>query len=69
MRETKREILQLISQDSMWGYKLADELDFTPQTVYSHLNDLEEAGYIEQQADESQRTILSLTTKGKKEIK
>ncbi|MFC3477937.1 helix-turn-helix transcriptional regulator [Halobacterium litoreum] len=68
MRETKREILQRIGQESTWGYNLADELDLTPQTVYSHLDDLEEAEYIEQSGEESGRTIFSLTEKGKSEI-
>lgn len=68
MRETKREILRRIGQESTWGYNLAVELDLTPQTVYYHLNELEEAKYIEQSGEESDRTIFSLTEKGKAEI-
>jgi DNA-binding MarR family transcriptional regulator len=68
MRETKREILRRIGRESTWGYNLADDLDLTPQTVYSHLDDLEEAEYIEQSGEESGRTIFSLTERGKAEI-
>jgi len=68
MRKTKREILRRIDQESTWGYSLADDLDLTPQTVYSHLDDLEEAECIEQSGEESGRTIFSLTERGKAEI-
>jgi Transcriptional regulator PadR-like family. len=68
MRKTKREILRRIDQELTWGYNLADELDLTPQTVYSHLDDLEEQEYIKQSGEESGRTIFSLTEKGRAEI-
>lgn len=68
MRETKREILRRIGQESTGGYNLADEGDLTPQMVYSHLDDLEEAKYTEQSGEELGRTILS-DQKGKTEIK
>lgn len=68
MKETKREILRRIGQEPTWGSNLADELDLTPQTIYSHLDDLEEGKYIEQSGEESGRMIFSLTKKGETEI-
>lgn len=63
LTDAKREILALIDENPSHGYRLAQELGKQGPTVYEHLRELEEAGYIEGKAD-GRRKTYSLTNRG-----
>jgi DNA-binding PadR family transcriptional regulator len=63
LTDAKREILTLIEENPSHGYKLAQELGKQGPTVYEHLRELEEAGYIEGKS-EGRRKMYSLTDRG-----
>ena len=46
--ETKLELLRMLSEEPRHGYALHRELQLTSSTVYTHLDDLEAAGVVEQ---------------------
>lgn len=64
MTKPKIEILRVLSQESMHGYKLAKEIGKHGSTVYTHLNQLEEEGYIRGEESGERRIVYSLTEKG-----
>lgn len=62
--ETKKEILQKLSDEPKYGYKLHKELGITTSTVYRHLSELEKSGMVKQIiGDEVERKNLYETTK------
>ncbi len=63
LTDAKRRILALLDEEPRHGYALAKDLDRQGPTVYEHLQELEEAGYIEND-QEGRRKIYSLTERG-----
>lgn len=63
LTDAKRRILSVLDDESMHGYALAAELGTQGPTVYEHLQELEEAGYIEGEED-GRRKVYSLTRSG-----
>ena len=63
LTDPKRRILSLIETEPRHGYALAKELGKQGPTVYEHLQELEEAGYVESEKD-GRRKIYSLTKRG-----
>jgi len=61
---TKQKILKEIKDEPLHGYEISQRLDLQTSTIYQHLNELEEAGYVdcEKRAD---RVIYHLTKRGK----
>lgn len=68
LTDAKRDILLLIEEEDRHGYALAKELGKQGPTVYEHLQELEEAGYIEPKED-GRRKVYSLTERGKLTLK
>lgn len=64
LTDAKRDILLLIDEEERHGYALAKELGKQGPTVYKHLQELEEAGYIESEQD-GRRRVYALTQRGK----
>lgn len=63
LTDAKRRILSMLDEEPRHGYALAKDLGKQGPTVYEHLQDLEEAGYIEGEQDD-RRKIYSLTERG-----
>lgn len=64
LTDAKRRILALLEEEPRHGYALAKDLGKQGPTVYEHLQELEEAGYIESR-QEGRRKVYSLTERGK----
>jgi DNA-binding PadR family transcriptional regulator len=65
--DTKLDVLLRLREEPAHGYELAKELNISSGYVYSHLDDLQEAGVIEVHQTESEgreRTTYSLTENG-----
>ncbi|GAA0290089.1 winged helix-turn-helix domain-containing protein [Halarchaeum salinum] len=63
LTDSKRRILSLLEEEPRHGYVLAKELNVQGSTIYQHLSELEDAGYIEGEKD-GRRKVYSLTEKG-----
>lgn len=63
LTDAKRKILYLLDEDPLHGYALAKELGKQGPTVYEHLQELEEAGYVESEQDD-RRKVYTLTKRG-----
>lgn len=63
LTDAKRNILSLIEEEPRHGYVLAKELSVQGSTIYEHLEQLEDAGYIVGEQD-GRRKIYSLTKRG-----
>jgi len=63
LTDAKRRILSLIDEEPRHGYALANDLGRQGPTVYEHLQELEEAGYVESVQD-GRRKVYSLTERG-----
>lgn len=63
LTDAKRRILSVLDEEACHGYALAKKLGKQGPTVYEHLQELEEAGYIEGNQD-GRRKIYSLTKRG-----
>jgi DNA-binding PadR family transcriptional regulator len=63
--EAKLNILLRLRESPTYGYTLQDELDLNRGTVYVHLTELVEAGVIEVDREEDDRTYYRLTDNGK----
>lgn len=63
LTDSKRRILALLEDEPRHGYILAKELSVQGSTIYEHLWQLEEAGYIVGEQD-GRRKIYSLTKRG-----
>ncbi|SDQ62834.1 winged helix-turn-helix domain-containing protein [Natronobacterium texcoconense] len=64
LTDAKRRILSQLDEEPRHGYALAKDLGRQGPTVYEHLQELEEAGYVEGE-QEGRRKIYSLTERGK----
>jgi DNA-binding PadR family transcriptional regulator len=65
--ETKLNILLRLREDPTHGYELADEFGISKGYVYQHLEELQEAGMIEVEQEETegrQRKFYRLTENG-----
>jgi DNA-binding PadR family transcriptional regulator len=63
LTDPKREILSYLGEDPRHGYALAKELGKQGPTIYDHLQELEDAGYIVGEED-GRRKVYSLTERG-----
>lgn len=63
LTDAKRNILSLLYEDPSHGYALAKEIGVQGSTMYEHLEQLEEAGYVESHED-GRRHVYELTQKG-----
>lgn len=63
LTDAKRRILALLDEEPRHGYALATELGKQGPTVYEHLQELEEAGYVEGEED-GRRKVYALTERG-----
>ncbi|WP_049929103.1 PadR family transcriptional regulator [Halopiger goleimassiliensis] len=64
LTDAKRRILTLLDEEPRHGYALAKDLGRQGPTVYEHLQELEEAGYVEVE-EQDRRKVYSLTERGK----
>lgn len=64
LTDAKRNILSLLYEDPSHGYALAKETGVQGSTMYEHLEQLEEAGYVKSYED-GRRHVYELTQKGK----
>jgi DNA-binding PadR family transcriptional regulator len=63
LTDAKRRVLALLNEEPRHGYALAKELSVQGSTIYEHLEQLEEAGYIQGEQDD-RRKVYSLTRRG-----
>lgn len=63
LTDAKRRILAALDEEPRHGYALAKDLGKQGPTVYEHLQELEESGYVEG-AQEGRRKVYSLTERG-----
>ena len=64
LTESKRDILKEIDDGTRHGYALSKELGVRCSTIYQHLDELEEHGYVVSEMDEeSNRRLYELTEK------
>lgn len=68
LTDAKRKILSLLDEEPCHGYALAKDLGKQGPTVYEHLQELEEAKYIEG-VQKGRRKVYSLTERGKLTLK
>jgi len=62
--KTKLAILKELSKQPLHGYALAKKLNITISSIYAHLSELEQYGFVTHTISE-RRKIYSLTKKGK----
>ncbi|MFP9062233.1 PadR family transcriptional regulator [Natrialbaceae archaeon A-chndr2] len=63
--ETKMDILRLLDESPRHGYQLHKELDITTSTVYRHLDELEDAGMVDELGEDKENRIqYALTNDG-----
>jgi DNA-binding PadR family transcriptional regulator len=63
LTEAKINLLQAIGEGTTHGYALSKKLGVRCSTIYEHLEQLEEEGYLESEM-EGRRRVYSLTRKG-----
>jgi DNA-binding PadR family transcriptional regulator len=63
LTDAKRRILSRLGDEPRHGYILAKELSVQGSTIYEHLGELEESGYIEGKQD-GRRKVYCLTKRG-----
>jgi DNA-binding PadR family transcriptional regulator len=63
--KTKLSILQELSKEPLHGYALAKKLNITISSIYAHLSELEESGFVSHKFSQ-RRKIFFITEKGKK---
>ena len=63
LTDAKRDVLSLLHEEPRHGYVLAKELGVQGSTIYEHLEQLADAGYVEAEA-EGRRKTYELTRKG-----
>jgi DNA-binding PadR family transcriptional regulator len=63
LTDSKRKILALLHEEPRHGYILAKDLGVQGSTIYEHLGQLEDAGYVEAK-EEGRRKTYVLTKKG-----
>jgi len=62
--KTKLAILQELSKQPLHGYALAKKLNITISSIYAHLSELEQYGFVTSKISE-RRKVYHLTEKGK----
>lgn len=67
--ETKLDILRAIQSSPTHGYALAQDLDLSHGYIYTHLDELREAGMIEVDEERDGKKIYVLTTNGEHLVK
>lgn len=68
LTDAKRQILKELCEEPRHGYALASELGRQGPTIYEHLQQLEDAGYVEGEED-GRRKVYSLTKRGELTLK
>lgn len=63
MTDAKRRILSRLADEPRHGYALAKEFSVQGSTMYEHLNELDEAGYVECE-EVGRRNVYRVTEKG-----
>jgi DNA-binding PadR family transcriptional regulator len=63
LTSAKKQILNTLEGDPKHGYVLGKEMGVRGSTIYEHLGQLEEHGYIEGEED-GRRRVYSLTRRG-----
>ena len=63
LTEAKKNILRELNDNPAHGYILAKALEVRGSTIYEHLEQLEDHGYIESEED-GRRRVYELTEKG-----
>lgn len=63
LTDAKKRVLRSIEDEPKHGYVLAKELGVRGSTIYEHLEELLEHGYVESE-EEGRRRVYSLTRKG-----
>jgi DNA-binding PadR family transcriptional regulator len=63
LTDAKRRILLLLAEEPRHGYRLANDLGVQGSTIYEHLQQLEDHGYVRSEQD-GRRTVYSLARKG-----
>jgi len=66
--KTKLAILKELSKQPLHGYALAKKLNITISSIYAHLSELEQCGFVTYTTVE-RRKIYQLTDKGKTLLK
>lgn len=64
LTDAKRKILKELREEPRHGYALASELGKQGPTIYQHLQQLEDAGYILSEKD-GRRKVYSLAEQGR----
>ncbi|WP_158854955.1 winged helix-turn-helix domain-containing protein [Halorhabdus sp. CUG00001] len=68
LTDAKRKVLTLLNEEPLHGYALAKELGKQGPTVYKHLQELEEAGYVKSE-ENGRRKVYTLTERGQLTLK
>jgi DNA-binding PadR family transcriptional regulator len=68
LTDAKRQILKELWEGPQHGYALANELGKQGPTIYEHLQQLEDAGYVKFKQD-GRRKVYSLTERGELTLK
>jgi len=63
LTDAKRQILKELRDEPQHGYALANALGKQGPTIYEHLQQLDDAGYVEEEED-GRRKVYSLTERG-----
>jgi DNA-binding PadR family transcriptional regulator len=63
LTDAKRRILSLLHEEPRHGYVLAKEIGVQGSTIYEHLEQLEDAGYVEGK-EEGRKKTYELTRRG-----
>ncbi|SEW22581.1 ArsR/SmtB family transcription factor [Halobacterium jilantaiense] len=63
LTDAKRDVLSLLHEKPRHGYMLAKELGVQGSTIYEHLEQLDDAGYVAGR-EEGRREVYELTQKG-----
>lgn len=63
LTDAKRKVLALLEEEPSHGYRLAKKLGRQGPTIYEHLQELEDAGYVEGEK-EGRRKVYKLTERG-----
>ena len=68
LTDAKRNILTLLADEPRHGYALAKEVGVQGSTMYEHLQELKDAGYVKSHKD-GRRRIYELTQRGELTVK
>jgi DNA-binding PadR family transcriptional regulator len=65
LQKTKLQILELLTKEPLHGYGLAKRLKVSISSIYSHLNELEDKGFIQILKKEEKRVYYVITERGR----